>query len=65
MTRMFIFHRPIAGPLVALTLLAVLVAADGQFDFSSTPDPKAIDIAPSENTKFGSEIVAMRHEPRR
>jgi hypothetical protein len=62
---MFTFHRSIAGPLVALTLLAVLVAADAQFDFSSTPGTEEIDAAPSDNTKYGSEIVAMRHEPRR
>jgi len=61
---MFIFHRSIAGPLVALTLLAVLVAADAQVDFSSTLGTKAIEIAP-KNAKFGSEVVAMRHEPRR
>jgi hypothetical protein len=64
-TGMFIFHRSIAGPLVALTLLALLVAADAQFDSGSTPGTKAIDIAPSGNAKFGSEVVAMRHEPRK
>lgn len=33
---MFIFRRSIAGPLVALTLLTVLVVTDALFDISST-----------------------------
>jgi hypothetical protein len=55
-TAMFIFHRSIAGPLAALTLLAVLIAADAQFDFGATPHTEAIDVAPSEITKFASEV---------
>ena len=33
---MFIFRRSLAGPLAALTLLAVLVVTDALFDISST-----------------------------
>jgi hypothetical protein len=49
-TAMFIFRRPIAGPLVALALSAVLVVVAALFDVRSTPGTNASDISSSDNT---------------
>lgn len=55
-TAMFIFRRSIAGPLVALTLLAVLVVADTLFDVSWTLGTKASDVSSSENTTMPAPL---------
>jgi hypothetical protein len=47
---MFIFRRPIAGPLVALTLLAVLVVINALFDVSSTFGTKVSGFSSGEAT---------------
>jgi hypothetical protein len=55
-TAMFIFRRSIAGPLVALTLLAALVVADAQFDVNLTLGTKASDVSSSENTTMQAPL---------
>jgi len=53
---MFIFRRSIAGPVVALTFLAVLVVADAQVDASSTPGTKASDVPSRRQTAVGRKL---------
>jgi len=53
---MFIFRRPITGPLVALTLSAVLVVINALFDVSSTFGTKVSDFSSGENTTMPAAL---------
>jgi len=61
-TTMFIFRRSITGPLVALTLSAVLVVFNTLFDVSSTFGTKVPDFSSGENTTMPAPLESTAQQ---
>jgi len=59
---MFVFRRPITGPLVALTMSAVLVVINTLFDVTSTFGTKVSDLSSGESTTMPAALESTAQQ---